>query len=69
MFFNALSDAIDRTIPSRQKPKAAARTGKPVVQSNPLNGPSKDPATMAATAAAKKRADAFLAAKPKPLPR
>jgi len=66
-FFNALADGIERAkaqagVSTKPKPKYP---GKPIRPSDPTAGPSKDPKIAAATAAAKARADAYLAAKPK----
>ena len=64
-FFNVLSERIDAAVPSRAKPKAAPPMPKqaPVARHDPLKGPSKNPAVMAAVEAARKRSEAFLKTK------
>lgn len=63
--FNPLAKKIGDAMqaPARANAKKTQIVGKPVVQSAASNGPSKDPAMVAAAAAAKKRSDAYMASK------
>jgi len=57
---NVMTDAVKK---EQARKKAAQPTQKPMKHSDALSPASKDPAVMAATAEAKKRSDAYLAAK------